>query len=164
MKSGFTLIEMMVVILLVSLVATIVRMNSSFLSSYIIRAQIEQLFSMCHHARQSALAYNRTESIEFDTQANTYRWAGSVRQLPRGIRFGYLPGTKGPPANPTTLLDKPITFAGDHITCYPDGIIQSGTVYLVDDNATMMYAISNAVSAVSYLRIYVYRDGWKLVQ
>lgn len=164
MKSGFSLIEMMVVITLIALVVVMVRINSNFLSSYIIRAQIEQLFSTCHRARQSALAYNRTECIEFDLHANTYRWAGSVRQLPRGIRFGYLPATKGPPANPTTLLHKPITFAGDHITCYPDGIIQSGTVYLVDDNATMMYAISNAVSAVSYLRIYAYHDGWKLVQ
>jgi hypothetical protein len=47
---------------------------------------------------------------------------------------------------------------------YPTGIISSGTVYLVDKNKRYMYALSNAVSQFSYLRLYKYDGGWKLLE
>ena len=60
-------------------------------------------------------------------------------------------------------IEKAITFPGYAIHFYPTGIISSGTVYLVDKKKKCMYALSNAVSQVSYLRLYRYDGRWKLI-
>ena len=69
----------------------------------------------------------------------------------------------GSPGSPTHRIEKAITFPGSKIHFYPTGIISSGTAYLVDKNKQYMYALSNAVSQVSYLRFYRYDGGWKLL-
>ena len=160
---GFSLIELMVVITIIGLIAVMVRINTSFFTARIVRAQLELLASVCQYARQSALATNTTEIIMFDTQTHSYRWRDRVEKLPLGLRFGVIPGVKGPPSNPTTTLSNPITFSGSRITFYPDGIIQSGTVYMVDAHNSIMYALSNAVAQISYLRMYRYDGAWKLL-
>ena len=44
---------------------------------------------------------------------------------------------------------------------YPDGIIQSGTVYVIDSSKKCMYALSSPISQVSYLRKYSYNGKWQ---
>ena len=162
-RSGFSLIETMVVITIIGILAVTVHVNTSFFTASLMRAQLTSLCNMCQLARHTAMASNSTETITFDLRAHTYRWKDRVEQLPIGMKFGYIPGTKGPPSNPVAPLYTPVTFTGSHITFYPDGIIQAGTVYLVDTNATTMYALSNAVAHISYLRLYRYDGAWKLL-
>jgi len=160
LHTGFSLIELMVVLSIVGLLTLLAAGNTMFLNRSIIRAQFEQLYSMCHLARQTAIATNKAQIIQFDLVCNTYSWGDRKESLPRAIRFGFIAGTKGPPAHPTTVLHTPITFSGNKITFHPDGIIQAGTLYLVDEQATTMYALSNAVSQFSYLRMYRFDGTW----
>lgn len=161
--TGFSLIELMIVLVIVGLLALLMTSNTLFFNRTIMRAQLEQVYHLCHLARQTALATNMAQVIEFDLVTNSYSWGNRKESLPRSIRFGFIQGTKGPPANPTALLYTPITFAGNKITFYPDGIIQAGTLYMVDEHATTMYALSNAVSQFSYLRMYRYDDSWHIL-
>lgn len=160
---GFSLIELMIVLSIMGLLTLLVVTNTTFLHRTSMYAQLEQLYSMCHLARQTALATNKAQTIQFDLLTNSYTWAHRTESLPRSLRFGFIPGTKGPPAYPTMPIYTPITFAGNKITFYPDGIIQSGTLYLIDEHATSMYAISNAVAQFSYLRMYRYDGTWHIL-
>jgi prepilin-type N-terminal cleavage/methylation domain-containing protein len=162
-RYGFSLVELMIVLSIMGLFTLLVVTNTTFLHRSIMYAQLEQLYSICQLARQTALATNQAQTIQFDRLTNSYTWAHRKESLPRSLRFGFIPGTKGPPAHPTAQLYTPITFSGDKITFYPDGIVQSGTLYLIDEHATSMYAISNAVAQFSYLRMYRYDGTWQIL-
>ena len=110
--------------------------------------------------QQQAMARQRQEDMLLDEAKNRYYMSGQWQELPPGIRFGFLPNTKGPPSAPTTVLQSAITFPGKKVSCYPDGTIQAGTVYLVNDKKSCMYALTSGVSAVSFLRKYRYDGTW----
>ena len=163
LHAGFSLIELMVVLTIIGSLVLLSTSNTLFFNRSIVSAQLEQLYSMCHLARQTALSTNQAQSIHFDIASNTYYWGDRKEVLPRTIRFGFIPGVQGPPSNPTTILHTPITFSGNKITFYPDGIIQAGTLYLTDEHQTIMYALSNAVSQFSYIRMYRYDGTWRIL-
>lgn len=95
-----------------------------------------------------------------DETGNRYHCDGVWYNLPATIRFGFLPESKGPPSTPTRPIRSAITFPGKKVSCFPDGTIQAGTVYLVDDKKSSMYALTSGVSAVSFLRKYRYDGTW----
>lgn len=127
------------------------------------RLELEKLYALCQYAQRYAMASNNIQTITFNVSTNTYRFLEWEEQLTSGVQFGFMRNAQGPPAQPTSLLSKPITFAGNHITFYPDGIMQSGTLYLVNTNKTSMYALSNAVSQVSHVRKYKYNGAWHVI-
>ena len=163
-KKGFTLIELMVVICLCALIATLGVMQLSFLDSTIVHADIQKLVAVCSYLRQKAITTNAEYVLVFDTEKNEYRADGIREILPARISFGFLPGVLGPPGSPSHKIAKSITFLQNSIHFYPTGIISSGTVYLVDKNKKYMYALSNAISQFSYLRLYRYDSKWKILK
>lgn len=163
-KIGFSLIELMIVLAIVTIIAMLTATSRMFFTDIATRLEIDKLYSLCHYAQRCAMASNQIQTITFNVSANTYRFGEREEKLSPGVIFGFIQGAKGPPAHPTSPLSKPITFTGEHITFYPDGIIQAGTMYLVNDNKTTMYALSNAVSQVSHLRKYSYNGSWRMIQ
>lgn len=153
----------MAVVVVIALLAMMGRATTSFMHRLLVRAELEKLYLVCQHARGCALATHTQQELQFDCAAGTYCLNGQTYKLAHGVSFGYLPGAQGPPASATKLLEAPVTFACQRIIFYPDGIIQAGTVYLVDTAKTVMYALSNAVSQFSYLRCYTYNHGWTLI-
>ena len=101
--------------------------------------------------------------LQFDVQKNEYRCDKIHEKLSQRISFGSLPNVLGPPGSPSHKIEKAVTFPSFAIHFYPTGIISSGTVYLVDKKKQYMYALSNAVSQFSYLRLYRYDGKWKLL-
>jgi prepilin-type N-terminal cleavage/methylation domain-containing protein len=163
-KKGFTLIEVMVVVCLFVVIATLGIMQVSFLDSTILHAETNKLAAVCSYLRQKAIATNAECVLTFDVGKNEYR-CGEIREvLPQRVSFGFLPKALGPPGSPSHKIEKAITFPGNSIHFYPTGIISSGTVYLVDKGKQYMYALSNAVSQFSYLRLYRYDGKWKLIE
>jgi prepilin-type N-terminal cleavage/methylation domain-containing protein len=160
--AAFTLIELMVVICLCALLAGLAMVHLSFLDRTIARAEIDKLATVCVYLQQLAIATNSERYLVFDTQKNEYYFDAYHEKLSQRIRFGCLPGVLGPPGNPTHSVEKIITFPGHKICFYPTGIISSGTVYVIDKKGQSQYALSNAVSQVSYLRMYRYDGTWKL--
>ena len=160
---GFTLIELMVVIGLIALLALLTTANLNFFERIVVRAEIEKLHTLCRYLQRCAIASNKEYHLVFDASKNNYRYENHVEQLPRQVLFGFLPDAHGPPAFPRRAIQKPITFQGNRITFYPSGILSAGTLYLIDRTKQSMYALSNAVSQVSYLRMYHYTGEWQLL-
>jgi len=162
-QAGFSLTELLVVIAIIAVLATLTGMNTSLFNRVLVRAEMEKLCTMCQYARHLAMATNTVQKIHINTTQHSYTLNEHTEILAPCVRFGYMPDVHGPPAHPQLPLYKPVTFQHDNITFYPDGIIEAGTIYLVDTNYHSMYALSNAVSQVSYLRKYRYNRTWERI-
>ena len=163
-KQGFTLLEMIVVICLVGLIMTLGMMQLSFLDATIAHAELDKLSTACSFLQQHAIVTNNECVLMCNSEKNEY-WCDKVyEKLSHQISFGTLPGAKGAPGSASHVIQKPITFSDFQIHFYPTGIISSGTIYLIDKKKRFMYALSNAISQVSYLRLYRYDGIWKLLK
>jgi prepilin-type N-terminal cleavage/methylation domain-containing protein len=162
-KSGFTLIELMVVVALFALIATLGMIQFSFLDNTIVHAEVDKLAATCSYLQQKAIACNNDQILVCDTEKNKYRGDNIHEKLSSRVCFGFLPNVLGSPGSPSHRINKAVTFTDSSIHFYPTGVISSGTVYLTDKNKKNMYALSNGVSQVSYLRLYRYDGKWKLL-
>jgi len=138
-------------------------MQLSFLDSTIVHTEVDKLVAVCSYLQQKAITTNTELVLTFDTQKNEYRCGTIHEVLSQRISFGFLSNALGSPGSPSAKIEKAVTFPHSAIHFYPTGIISSGTVYLVDKKKQSMYALSNAVSQVSYLRLYRYDGRWKLI-
>lgn len=163
-KEAFTLIEVIIVIALVALLACLGLTQLSFLDSTITRMEVDKLAVVCSFLQQHAIATDSEQVLKCDVSKNEYHFGNSREILSRRIAFDFLKGALGSPGNPSHPITKAITFVGSSIHFYSTGIISSGTVYLVDKNNRYMYALSNAISQVSHMRLYRYDGGkWKML-
>ncbi len=162
-KAGFTLIELSLVLALLAVVLFLTAAHARFLNRLVVRAELERLYATCYYLQRCAMAQGKPYKIVFDMHAHSYRYNDCSYTLSSSVRFGCLPNTHGPPSKPTNTIAKPVTFKGNSLTFHPDGIVQSGTIYLTDAQHTCMYALSCAVSQVSYLRKYQYTNAWELL-
>lgn len=162
-KKGFTLVEAMVVVFLCALIAALGITQLSFLDDTIAHAEVDKLAGVCSYLQQKAIATNNEQLLMCDVQKNEYRFDNACETLSKRIVFGFLPNALGSPGSPLHTIKKAITFPDSMIHFYPTGTISSGTAYLADKNKKIMYALSNAVSQVSYLRLYRYDGRWKLL-
>jgi prepilin-type N-terminal cleavage/methylation domain-containing protein len=163
-KSGFTLIEVMVVLALFAFVVMLGMMQLTFLDNTIVHAEVDKLATVCSYVQQKAIASNSDQILVCDTENNKYRGDNVNETLSSRVCFGFLPNVLGSPGSPARVINKAVTFPGSSIYFYPTGTISSGTVYLTDKSKKNMYALSNAVSQVSYLRLYRYDGKWKLIE
>lgn len=164
MKSGFTLIEVMIVCALCALGVTVAISVHSLFCQMSLKAEHEQLYAMCLYAQQKAMATGHEQTLALCEEGKQcYTSDGETHLLSRDICFGVIAGVKGPPSSPSKELKRSITFKNRCITFYPDGIIDAGTVYLTDKNHAYLYAISSGVATASCLRRYRYENGWKSI-
>lgn len=160
-NSGFTLLELIIVCALVACIALLATSNFGLIDRMAVHAQIDRLYGLCHYLQRRAIARNQSCTLSFDVHNHTYQYDDVTVPLSSAVRFGTLPGAKGPPSSPTHALASPCTFARNEIIFHPDGIISSGTVYLVDRNQRWLYALSSPISQISFLRAYRYAQGWQ---
>ncbi|MCX5922237.1 MAG: prepilin-type N-terminal cleavage/methylation domain-containing protein [Candidatus Dependentiae bacterium] len=161
--SGFTLIELMVVVAIVSVIAVLTFTQVRFLDGALMRAEVDKLYGMCMYAQRCAMLTNKKQVIIVDKAAKSYTYNGRCERLPDAIDFGFIAGVKGPPSDPRGDITSPITFKDDQIIFKPNGIIQPGSIYLVDTQKKSMYGLSSSVAQVSFLRKYRYDKKWGLL-
>ena len=160
-RPGFTLIELAVVLALFLLLTIFSQININFLDRMILHTEIEKLQTICRYLQQCSLVSNKEQELVLSQANKSYRYNNHNEMLPAKVSFGFIPGSKGPPASADKLIQKPITFVNNRIVFYPTGIISAGTVYLTDQKKQVMYALSNAVSQISFLRTYRYNNSWQ---
>jgi Tfp pilus assembly protein FimT len=161
--AGSTLVELSVVIAIFSLITMCTAINTGFLHHLMVRGELEHLCMMCRYLQSKALATHQKQTLNFDLRTNTYTSDGVHYQLPQSITFGVRAGIKGPPATPTKLIKLPMTFKNNQIVFHETGIISAGSAYLVDAQHKHCYALTAAVSPISYIRLYQYTDSWQLL-
>jgi prepilin-type N-terminal cleavage/methylation domain-containing protein len=159
--NGFSLIEILVAIIIVTVIATIGLANFTHYRKNMVLTELMTLANTVIEAQHEAMIRNTPQTITFYPEQKKYSWDGLTHTLNPAVMFGIIPGVKGPPSTPTTFISNPITFKNNQLIAHPDGIIDPGTVYLVDSSQKFMYAITIGISQVSYLRTYRYETGWK---
>lgn len=162
-KPGFTLIELMIVVSLVALLAVLATANLSFLDRLIVRSEIEKLHTIARYLQRCAITENKTYHLTFDEHNNAYNYENHHETLSPHIAIGIIPEALGPPASADKPIRQSVTFQNKRITFYPTGIMSAGTVYLIDRTKQCMFALSNAVSQISYLRLYQYDGTWNQI-
>ncbi len=160
---GFALIEVGVVLVLLSMLSILVIVQWSCFARSMVRSQMDMLAAHCMHAQRCAQLANEPIQVTFDLAHQAYTVQGYHHALGGNVRFGVVPGVQGPPSTPTKPIGNPVTFPQCRITFWPSGIMQAGTVYLVDATHQYQYALSCAVSTFSYLRKYRYDRGWQVI-
>jgi len=162
--AGYSLCECMIVCALLLFVTVLALSQISFVQNMLVRSQLYALYDAIQMAQQRAMSTNTKQTIIIDPDNNRYFVDGAVYTLSPYIRFGVVDGAMGPPALPTHPIVDVCTFSDKTISCWPDGIIQAGVVYLVDHNKRYGYALSNAVGSASYVRIYRYEQHeWHII-
>ncbi len=164
-ERAFSLLELMIVVSLVGILMMLTVANVSFLGRAYVPTELEKIGALCRYMQQKALMTNVAQIITLDATGSVHGYMfGVVRELlPRSIIFGAPAGIKGPPATPTRVIESPITFKNSQIIFYPDGVISAGTLYLTNTEKTELYALTNGVGAVSFLRSYRYDKEWQLL-
>lgn len=153
-KSGATLWELLLYGTLIAIVYAGAIQITWVWQHSLLYAQVHAICMLCNYARQCALHSLSGKVVFFDIKTNSCRCEEMQEQLAPGICFGTASIVYGPPRNPIKVVHKPVTFVGERMVCYPSGIMQSGTVYLTDCYKRATYAISNAVSTFSHMRMY----------
>ena len=157
-QNGFSLIEVLIGIAITIIIVHLTLINTHYLKKAVAHTNIELLFTTCLYLQRLAITSNTIQELSFNEITNSYSYEADIHFLAAPLCLGIMNGAKGPPSAPTTLLTTPITFINKKITFYPDGIISSGTVYLIDKTNNELYAISSGIAHTSFLRKYHY-DG-----
>jgi prepilin-type N-terminal cleavage/methylation domain-containing protein len=165
---AFSLIELTVVLALVAILATLVVTSSNIYSRFLVRAELDKLYSVCSYVNQLAQVTGSPQTISFNTQQANYSYENVQEQLAPQVIFGAVAGAKGPPSSPRNSITRAVTFPNNQIVFHPTGIMQAGTVYISSRHSGSQelrntHALSCAVSQVSFLRRYVYDGTWRLV-
>jgi prepilin-type N-terminal cleavage/methylation domain-containing protein len=171
-KYGFILIELMVVVVIILILASI---GLPFITSnkqQALVATLHELEELCLCAQYTALASNKAQRVAIDVTEKTCRLTTCTPSwtvtLPSDLSFGWLTEAKGPPGNPRDKITQPVTFPFENsqysILFQQNGVISPGTIYLCDKDKTLMGALTCGISQVSYVRKYIYRKNqWLLM-
>ena len=158
-RTGITLLECCIVFALVACIIILGISQITFLYKLQVKSEVELLHTTLCSLQQRALTTNTEQMLRFDSANNSYFFNGTTHALPPSIQFGYKDGAQGPPSAPSKPITHACSFVDNTIIFWPDGIIKSGTVYLVDKKKRYAYALSNAIGTVSFLRIYEHKQG-----
>ena len=162
-KTGFTLFEVSIVIMLVVLMVSLGMGYFRVIDRTLVRMELDKLYMLFVKLQQRARYEQKNLEISFDAVNNSYTYGNTVEKLAQGTQFGIIPNAKGPPSSPTTVLKNPVTFVDQRVIFYADGTIQAGTLYLTNTAHTILYALSCPISQVSYIRRYIFDKHWILV-
>lgn len=158
---GFLLVQFTIVLLILSVIATLTFNYFSSFERFIIQAELEKIAMLCFFLQHQAIAANRETLLSFNTATNSYTHNTAKNSLSLGVNFDIMPNTYGPPSNPTKLLTTGITFDNNSIRFFPDGSMSAGAIYLTDKNKRWCYALTSGISHITYLRKYSYQPDQK---
>lgn len=163
---GYTLIEIIISIAILSLVFVLFSINFSFLNKLLLRSQADKLFSTFVYLQRRAISTGSEQVLKFDAEKNQYSYNGKIFNLNHKVFFGFYSDVNGPPSSPILPIKSSVTFKDNTAKFYSDGVIDSGTIYLRDIDGRFLYAISSGVAKIAYPRKYYYNfanSKWVLI-
>lgn len=162
-RSGFSLIELVVVIGLSMIVASLLLVHAVWHRHTIVRHELDTLCYAIMMQAHRALAEGKAKAIVF-MPPNSWSDETKVHTFAEHIHYGTQTGTTGPPGAPSHLVTNPLTYTGEKIICYPDGTVQAGTVYLLSDEDAAAYALTTDIGTDGLVRRYRMMKGkWSIL-
>ncbi len=162
--TGFTLIEVTIVLSLILLIATISIPSLLFLNQQVVVSDLEKLNMIFPYLQQCAVSSNKNITLKFDPINHEYSFENQKVKLSRNVEFGIKNEIKGSPASASKNINSPISFVNNQTIFYSTGKIQPGSVYLIDSAKKYLYALTVPVSQISFIRKYRYENGkWLLI-
>jgi Tfp pilus assembly protein FimT len=162
--TGFALVPLLVGVAIFGVLLSLTLAQLSFLDQLLVRTELQVLYATICYAQQVAQTRGSPCTIRCDADTHQYHCDNRTRTLPRSVTFGVKSGLYGSPGRNSVQVTKPITFDNDCIRATAHGSINAGTVYLVDTGNRYQYALSSAVSQVSYIRCYRYDTQWVMLK
>lgn len=163
-KAGFSIIEIVIFLAIIVLLTTITLTNFWFLQRSVVQLELSQLQAAFDYTRQLAIATNQAQTITFDQTNHSYNYSKYQAQLSNYTRFGFAPGTYGPPSDPKSPLTQAITFENQQVLISPQGVIAPGAIYLTDQQHKLTYALTVPLSQITLMRKYKNWYGhWKKI-
>ena len=163
---SFSLFELLAVVAVIIILLTVTVSKSSFFNKFVLKNEVDKVFTLFSYLQQRAIASNNQQEIIFDLQNNSYLMNSNPKEnkLANVVKFGFLQNSYGPPSDPTKLIQNAVSFKKDgtnkfKVIFYPDGKVESGSIYLIDKDYKNMMALTIPVSSVSYIRKYEYKNG-----
>lgn len=163
-KKGFTLLEVIIAIALISFIVLLSVKFIAISNDAFVRVELEKFYAFCCYLQRKAKIEHKNQLLFIDVKNNKYACQSCSHMLSQKVTLGILNSVKGPPAQPENTITKPVTFKNDTIVFYPNGTISSGTVYFTDNSKTCLYALSCGVSQVAHLRRYCYKNQWLFIK
>lgn len=162
-KSGTSLFEL---ILCIALFALILSLSAHFMRGtdhLLVERELDRLYAAILFLQRKAIIEHKPCHLTFDMRHRQY-YTDTSSTLSLGIMFGVPHGVLGPPSRPIHLIEEPITWPQRTLTCYPDGTISAGTLYITNAKQTYLYALTCDASQVSHIRRYRYDGRWILLK
>lgn len=100
-----------------------------------------------------AIAHQKEMAIVINPTANTFNANGRLLKL-EYLSCGSAPFAYGPPSQPSNPIVNPTTFENNTILCKPDGTINHGSLYLVNADQSIVYAVTIPVLSTASIRLY----------
>jgi type II secretory pathway pseudopilin PulG len=164
LSNAYSLVEVCIVLVILSVLVTITVPSFTTFNNQLVGAEIRKLCSFIRLCSYRAMMTNSPQTIIFDQIHNAYHCGNYREELSHEVTFGAGPRVYGPPSNPTKPISKAITFGKNRLIVYPDGTMQSGALYLTNNNKTITYALTSPVGPVSHIRNYRYDShSWQLL-
>jgi len=137
---GFTLLEMLAVILLIGIAAAAVAVSvTQGLASARVAAASGELAAALRATRTQAIVHGNEHTFDVDTRANTYRAdQGKTVRLPSGMRIGI-----------TSAKEDQVSATTGRIRFFPDGSSTGGHITLQRNQRQWRVNVSWLTGAVS---------------
>jgi len=135
-------------------------------------SELSKLEAIFLYLQQRACATHQTQTAYIDVKNNMITWQRGNKKashiITPTLQFDFLQNSYGPPARPTGPITQATTFADEKqqpcIKFFSNGIISSGSIYLVDKKHQIMGALTLGISQVSYIRRYAYQSNQWIVR
>jgi hypothetical protein len=158
---GFAIFELLIVLPLIIFLLTLSLHRGCFLKKTILDTEVQNLRMVFVYLQQKAIMTGLKQHLVFIPDRNSYAYSRNLKQvlykLPEQVKFGFIPGAKGPPSSKRNLIKNEITFRSgkkkNFVTFYPAGYISPGSVYLVDSEKLIMHSISVSILKEAYAAI-----------
>lgn len=147
---------------LVVIFTSCILFSLSWFSNFAAQTELKRIQSFFRYMQQKAITQKQDIKVILDVEKNWFKetdvTGNETFELQEHMRFKVCPGIQGPPSSPIYAVTKPITFPNNEVIFYKTGVLSSGTMYLLDTQSNTQYALSNAVSSISFVRLYQYAN------
>lgn len=163
-RAGYLMLEVALVIACILVLVSIGLPHMALLEQRMVNYEIALMRQFFTATAQRAMATGIPQEIILDPYTKSYASGGFKHYLAQGVEFGCAREVTSSPSddgNPVGIT----TFAHHKITCFANGSLQCGTVYLTNTQHSVCSCLTVPVGNYLHIRTYRYTNSqWKRIE